>query len=209
MRLEDKEMIDYSVLKDEEVILLAQKKDSDAENYLLEKYREMAKNKAKLYYIIGADSEDVIQEAMIGLFKAIRSHNPERTASFRTYAVYCINNQIISAIKKANRDKHQLLNNSFSLENKIGGNEENPKINHILKASEDTDPEAFLLIKEVVEYIKDDTHNLFSDFESKVLREKIKGNSIKDISKKFHKSPRSVTNAVQRIKKKVVAYLRE
>lgn len=203
MKSDDKEMIDYSKLRDEEVIVLAQQKDSDAETYLLEKYRETAKSKAKLYYIVGADSEDVIQEAMIGLFKAIRSFNPEKNATFKTYAAYCINNQIVSAIKKANREKHQVLNNSYSLENPLG----NPKIDNMLKAPGYTNPEAFLLVKEIVKYIKDDRDELFSDFEAKVLKEKIRGLQIKDIAEKLGKSPKSVTNALQRIKKKVVAYL--
>lgn len=207
MKLDDKEMIDYSKLIDEEIIALAQQKDSDAETYLLEKYRETAKSKAKLYYIVGADSEDVIQEAMIGLFKAIRSFNPEKNATFKTYAAYCINNQIISAIKKANREKHQVLNNSYSLENPLGDREGNPKIDHMLKAPGYTNPEAFLLVKEIVKYIKDDRDELFSDFEAKVLKEKIRGAQIKDIAEKLGKSPKSVTNALQRIKKKVVAYL--
>ena len=117
MRLEDREMknSDLNVLTDESIVKMAQEGSNTAYEYLINKYKESAKMKSKSYFIAGADNEDVIQEGMIGIFKAVRDFDEEKDASFRTFAELCINRQILNAIKGANRQKHQILNESVSL----------------------------------------------------------------------------------------------
>ena len=105
----------YNILTDEELVKMAQEGSVTAEEFLINKYKELAKIKSSMYFIVGGDREDVIQEGMIGIFKAIREFQEEKNASFRTFAEVCINRQIISAIRKANLRKHQILNESVSL----------------------------------------------------------------------------------------------
>ena len=113
--MENSENSAVHILTDEQLVKMAQEGSKTAEEMLIEKYKGIAKGKAKVYYIVGAEAEDVVQEGMIGLFKAIRNYDPDREASFKTYADTCVNSQIITAIKSANRKKHQPLNESLSL----------------------------------------------------------------------------------------------
>ena len=195
------------ILTDEQLTSMAQEGSETAEELLIEKYKTLVKSKAKLYYIVGADSEDVIQEGMIGLFKAIRNFDKDKNASFKTFADVCINSQIITAIKKANRQKHQPLNESVSLNWEIEEGDINNTIGDILRASKENDPEALTLIKEVVSCLNAYDSGIFSDFEWKVWNEKLKGTEYTEIAKRLNKSPKSIDNALQRIKKKVVAYI--
>lgn len=194
------------VLTDEQLLQMAREGSKTAEEILLEKYKGLAKNKAKIYYIVGADSEDVVQEGMIGLFKAIRNFDPDKNASFKTFADVCINSQIITAIKNANRQKHQPLNESLSINKEMDESVSNT-IGDVLRASRENDPEALTLIKEVVSCLKAYDSGLFSDFEWKVWSEKLKGKEYIEIAQSLGKSPKSIDNALQRIKKKVVAYM--
>lgn len=195
------------ILTDEQLVRMAQEGSETAEEILIEKYKGLVKNKAKTYYITGADSEDVVQEGMIGLFKAIRSFDVSKQTAFKTFADTCVNSQIISAIKKANRKRHKPLNESVSLNKEVDDGSQDISVGDILQASMDNDPEALLLLQEVVDYLKTYDSGLFSKFEHEVWIEKLKGKNYMEIAEHLDRSPKSVDNALQRIKKKIVAYL--
>ena len=195
------------ILTDEQLVRMAQEGSETAEEILIEKYKGLVKNKAKTYYITGADSEDVVQEGMIGLFKAIRSFDVSKQAAFKTFADTCVNSQIISAIKKANRKRHKPLNESVSLNKEVDEGTQDISVGDILQASMDNDPEALLLLQEVVDYLKTYDSGLFCKFEREVWIEKLKGKNYMEIAEHLGRSPKSVDNALQRIKKKIVAYL--
>lgn len=201
------EMNRLHILTDEQLVKMSQEGSETAEEILIEKYKGLVKNKAKLYYIVGAENEDVVQEGMIGIFKAIRSYDETKEASFKTYADTCINSQIITAIKKANRMKHQPLNQSVSLSKEMSEGDFEITMGDILQGSMDNDPEALTLLKEVVGCLKEYNTDLFSDLERKVWMEKLKGKGYVEIAQSLGKSPKSIDNALQRIKKKIVAYL--
>lgn len=195
------------ILTDEQLVKMAQEGSETAEEILIEKYKGLVKNKAKTYYITGADSEDVVQEGMIGFFKAIRSFDVSKQAAFKTFADTCVNSQILSAIKKANRKRHKPLNESVSLSKEVDDDTKDVSIGDIMQASMDNDPEALLLLQEVVDYLKTYDGGLFSRFEREVWVEKLKGKNYIEIADALGKSPKSIDNALQRIKKKIVAYL--
>ena len=209
MKSGNKEMDNNAVhiLTDEQLVKMAQEGSETAEEILIEKYKSLAKGKAQIYFIVGADNEDVIQEGMIGLFKAVRSYDQDRDAAFRTYADLCINSQIITAIKKANRRKHQPLNESLSLNKTVMEDDRETTMENVLRDSEENNPEALMLMREVIDCLKAQDSGIFSTFEWKVWNEKLKGRSYTEISKILKKSPKSIDNAIQRIKKKVLAYM--
>ncbi len=211
MKSGNKEMENNTVhiLTDEQLAKMAQEGSTTAEEILIEKYKGIARAKTKLYYIVGAEAEDVVQEGMIGLFKAIRSYDPEREASFKTYADTCVNSQIITAIKKANRMKHQPLNESLSLSKTVIDGDWETTAENLLHDSEENNPEALTLVREVVECLKAQDSGIFSDFEWRVWSEKLKGRSYTEIATQLGKSPKSIDNALQRIKKKVLRFFAE
>ena len=211
MRLEDKEMSndELNVLSDETLVKMAKDGSDYAEEFLIEKYKETVKNKAKAYYIEGADREDVVQEGMIGIFKAIKSFNEKKDTSFRTFAGLCINRQIITAIKRANRQKHQPLNDSVSLYQKTDNDDCKNNILGTLCSGDDTNPETLLLMGEIVNYLKESENGVFSSFENDVLAEKLKGRDYKEIAESLGKKPKVIDNALQRIKKKIARYLND
>ena len=206
----DRENLNY---EDEKLAVMAQKGNLEAEESLMRRYKETVKIKSHYYYMAGADEDDVVQEGMIGLLKAIRQYDPERDASFGTYAGICITRQIINAIRTADREKHKALNTSISLSRPmaaLGRTEreyEDITLGDTLKAGAGENPEAFLIIKDVVYYILHNGDNIFSSFEMQVLNELIKGIDYDKIARKLGKNYKSIDNAMQRIKKKVIGYL--
>lgn len=199
------------ILTDEQLVKMAQEGSETAEEILINKYKSFVRGKAKAYYIAGADQDDVVQEGMIGLFKAIRSFDPDKTAGFRTFADTCVNSQILTAIKKANRQKHMPLNESVSLNSAISPDEADGRTNitlgDIVQASLDEEPESALLMRELTETLSSSGNSIFSELELRVWNEKLQGSTYKEIAEKLGKSPKTIDNAIQRIKKKVVAYL--
>lgn len=192
---------------DEELVKLAQMGDEDAEEYLIGRYKELVKSKSHLYFMAGADREDIVQEGMIGMFKAIRSYEMEKDASFRTFAELCINRQIITAIKGATRLKHSPLNTSVSLSRPMSENDETAQtLAETLSSDSTSDPEALLLLKEVANYIVGNGTDIFSDLEMKVWSEYLHGKSYTDIAKQMGKSPKAIDNAIQRTKRKLSLY---
>lgn len=198
---------DTHILTDEQLVKMSQEGSETAEELLIEKYRSLAKGKAKIYYIVGADREDVVQEGMIGLFKAIRSYDPDRDAAFRTYADMCINNQIITAIKRANRLKHRPLNESLSLSNAVSEEDSETTMGEVLRDKKENNPEELLLMREVIDCLNAQDSGIFSKFEQKVWNEKLKGHTYIEISQNLDKSPKSIDNALQRIRKKVLIFM--
>lgn len=202
-------MNNLHILTDEQLVKMSQEGSETAEEILIEKYKSLVKNKAKAYYITGADNEDVMQEGMIGLFKAIRSYDANKEAAFKTYADTCINSQIITAIKKANRRKHQPLNESISLNCEVNDGDWETTMQDVLEGSGENDPEARALAREVAESLQEIGSGIFSEFEWKVWSEKLKGRDYNEIAESLQRSPKSIDNALQRIKKKILAYLEE
>ncbi|MBR3784876.1 MAG: RNA polymerase sporulation sigma factor SigH [Firmicutes bacterium] len=201
---------DLNVLTDESIVKMAQEGSGTAYEYLIDKYKELAKIKSKTYYIAGGDNEDVIQEGMIGIFKAIRDFDEEKDASFRTFAELCITRQITNAIKGANRQKHQILNESVPLHMGSGAEEgaEGAFAEHFASSSPDTDPESMMLMKEVVDYLKENDRDIFSPLESKVWKEMLKGKNYREIALELRRPAKAIDNAIQRIKKKIETQLK-
>ncbi len=192
---------------DAELVQMAQSGNIDAEETLIRKYKETVRIKAKMYFITGADEDDVVQEGMIGLIKAIRQYETGRGTAFGTFASLCITRQIISAIRMADRDKHKALNTSISLNRPMQDENDDITLVDTLTDSSGQGPESMLVIKDVVYYILHNGDNIFSDFEMQVLSELVKGNDYAAIARKLGKNTKSIDNAMQRTKKKVVRYL--
>ena len=197
----------YNLFEDEKLAGMAQAGDSAAEETLIDRYKELVKSRAHLYFIAGADSEDVIQEGMIGLFKAVRGYNSGREASFRTFAGMCINRQIITAIKTASRLKHEPLNNSISLSRPIrddDGSGKEETIENTLVARQ-SNPEEMILAQDTIDEILAGVSNILSKFEFEVWQLYISGKNYTAIAAETSKSPKSIDNALQRIKRKIAA----
>ena len=195
------------ILTDEQLVLMAREGSETAEEILIEKYKGLVRAKAKAYFIAGAEAEDVVQEGMIGLMKAVRSFDADREASFKTYAGTCINNQILKAIRKAEREKNQPLNDAISLDNHLGEKDENLTIGDILKASMFDEPEEKVIYEDTLLRLKGLSRNIFSPLEAQVLRAKIAGKNYQEIAEELGKSPKTIDNALQRIRKKIMAFL--
>ncbi len=195
------------ILTDEQLVLMAREGSETAEEILIEKYKGLVRMKAKAYFIVGAETEDVVQEGMIGLIKAIRKFDPEREAGFKTFASTCINNQIIKAIRKAEREKNQPLNDAISLNDQVGGKEEGLTIGDILRASLSDEPEEMLIYEESLTRLGELSKETFSPLETQVLRGKIQGKSYQEIAAELGKSPKTIDNALQRIRKKITDFL--
>ncbi len=188
---------------DEQLAVMAQAGDMDAEEYLIRKYKELVKLRSQFYYIIGADGDDVIQEGMIGIFKAIHSFKTEEKASFYTFAEMCINRQIISAIRAASRKKHEPLNDSVSLYDPVN-DDDTVTLQEILKANREMEPEQELMLKALLEEISSNQNNVFSSFEMQVWEGYQQGKDYKEIAAELGKSPKAVDNAIQRTKRKIM-----
>ena len=193
-------------MTDEVLAGLAQAGDREAEDILIRRYVEMIRGKAHLYFIVGADSEDVIQEGMIGLFKAIHDYSGNREATFKTFAELCINRQILTAVKTASRRKHQPLNDSVSLSTPVdetGGG----TLEESLGGDMASNPEAVFMENTLSSLLTDENSTLFSSMERRVLKEYLAGKKYPDIAKLLGKSYKAVDNAMQRIRKKINEYV--
>ncbi|MBR6528470.1 MAG: RNA polymerase sporulation sigma factor SigH [Firmicutes bacterium] len=197
----------YNILTDEEMVKMAQEGSVTAEEYLIKKYKDLVKKKSSTYFIIGGDREDVVQEGMIGIFKAIRGFDENKEASFKTFAEVCINRQIIDAIRNANLQKHQILNESLSLSSDNDPEGEQKTLEERLPSNNGDDPETLMLMKEIGQYLKEESHEIFSALEQKVWDKMLQGKQYQEIALELEKSPKSIDNAMQRIKKKIYSYL--
>ena len=197
----------YNGLSDEELVGRAQQGDQNAEEYLIRKYKDEVRGKAHIYFIMGADGEDIVQEGMIGIFKAIRSYDGEKEASFRTFAELCINRQILSAIKAAARQKHAPLNTSVSFSDPLADEDSDKTLVDTLSSDSSGDPEALYILKEDMNYIELNSAEIFSDMELRVWNEYLKGKNYSQIAEIIGKSPKAIDNAIQRTKRKLHEYL--
>lgn len=193
-----------NILADEAVVRMAQEGSATAYEYLIQKYREVAKIKARTYYIAGGDNEDAVQEGMIGIFKAVRDYEPGAGASFSSFLELCVDRQIKTAMSGANRHKHKILTESVSLVLQEGESENgNPDIAHMMTAGREDEPENAALIKEAVELMRKAGEERLSRFERRVWNEMLKGETYREIADVLQKSPKTIDNAIQRIKKKI------
>ncbi|MDD5448504.1 MAG: RNA polymerase sporulation sigma factor SigH [Actinomycetota bacterium] len=191
-------------LSDEKAVELAQKGDRRAESLLLERYRGFVGMKTQTYFLVGAESEDVIQEGMIGLYKAIRDFKEEKHVSFKAFADVCVTRQIITAIKTATRQKHMPLNNYVSLSNPLRENGEQERaFVDFIPAEESTDPVRVVIGKEELKNFKDNFPEMLSAFEAEVLKGYMQGKSYQDIAIDLDCEVKAVDNALQRIKRKM------
>ena len=196
----------YNNLTDEQIISQIKQGDQNALSYLLDKYRELVNKKVGKYFMIGAEKEDIIQEGMIGLFKAIKNFNEEKQNTFKSFANICIERQLISAIKSSNRQKHMPLNSYLSLNTAAYDNNEEDSVELIDTFDSKTieDPLETVMKKEYYSEIEKAVNKNLSKFEKQVLARFIKGDSYITIAKKLDSPVKSVDNAIQRIRKKAI-----
>lgn len=192
----------YENIPDEKLIEQIRLGDLGAQNYLLEKYRNIVNMKANKFFLIGAESDDMIQEGMIGLFKAIKSFDLEKNNSFKTFANLCIERQLITAIKTSNRQKHLPLNSSFSLNISAYDENEDTTVMEVLDTKFVEDPLDTITKKEYFEFVENRIDENLSFFEKQVLNRYIQGESYVDIAQKLNSPVKSIDNAIQRIRKK-------
>lgn len=191
-------------LADEQIVALSQAGDDEALEFLLMKYRTAVLKRARTYFLIGADHEDIVQEGMVGLFKAVRDFNPEKQSGFRSFAELCITRQMITAIKTATRQKHTPLNTYISLNRPLFDEEYEMTLMDILREeAKVVNPEEIILNKEQYEDIEQKIKTALSQFERRVLSYYLKGKSYQEIGTILQRDPKSIDNALQRIKKKI------
>lgn len=194
---------------DYELVDMAKQGDKYAINKLIEKYSIMVKAKAKTYFLVGADKEDIIQEGLIGLYKAIRDYDEDKTCSFRHFADICVTRQIITAIKTATRQKHIPLNTYISLNRPMFEEESERTLYDMVTTSLDNDPEGLVIDKEAYKDMENRIKKTLSKFEEEVFIKYLSGQSYSDIAISLSKDVKSVDNAIQRVKKKLEKNLSE
>lgn len=188
---------------DEEIVMDAKSGDNKAQEYLIFKYENFVKAKAKSYFLIGADKEDIYQEGMIGLYKAIRDFNPEKSTSFKAFAEICVTRQIITAIKTATRQKHIPLNTYVSLNKPIYEEESERTLLDVLSGLKISDPEELMISKEQMNFIEKKISGVLSDLEKDVLTSYLDGKSYQEIACDLERHAKSIDNALQRVKRKL------
>jgi RNA polymerase sporulation-specific sigma factor len=197
-------------LSDDELVARFQSGDNDSLDVLLQRYRRFTRAKARGYFLIGADSDDIEQEGMIGLFKAVRDFRPDRQASFRAFAELCITRQIITAIKTATRQKHQPLNSYLSLSGTRPGEENGSgTVEEVLEAKGLIDPIEFIISMEDLRSMRRMMSEMLSKLEVEVLRLYVEGKSYQEIAEVLGRHVKSIDNALQRIKRKLDVHLAE
>ncbi|MEA4891594.1 MAG: RNA polymerase sporulation sigma factor SigH [Peptococcaceae bacterium] len=197
----------YEDVEDERVVEMAVAGDKNAEEYLVHKYKNFVRARARSYFLIGADKEDIIQEGMIGLFKAIRDFRPDKQASFRAFAELCITRQIITAIKTATRQKHIPLNSYVSLNKPIYDEESDRTLLDVITGSRITDPEELVISREEFDDIEDKMGEILSPLEWQVLMYYLDGKTYQEIAVDLKRHVKSIDNALQRVKRKLERYL--
>lgn len=197
----------YQVMLDEDVVEFAREGDDGALEYLINKYKNFVRAKARSYFLIGADKEDIIQEGMIGLYKAIRDFRLDKLSSFRAFAELCITRQIITAIKTATRQKHIPLNSYISLNKPIYEEESDRTLLDIISGSKVADPEELIINREEFDNIEDKMGEILSSLEWKVLMSYLEGKSYQEIAEDLKRHVKSIDNALQRVKRKLERYL--
>ena len=200
---ENKKKDPYEGMTDEEIALLARDGDEAALEVLLNKYKNFVRSKARSYFLIGADHEDIVQEGMIGLFKAVRDFRPDKLASFRAFAELCVTRQIITAIKTATRQKHIPLNSYVSLNRPIYDEESDRTLMDVLSEVQMAGPEELLISREDYSSVENRISEVLSDLEMEVLNSYLEGKSYQEIAEDLGRHVKSIDNALQRVKRKL------
>jgi RNA polymerase sporulation-specific sigma factor len=198
-------------LADDELVACYREGNVGALETLLERYRRFARAKGRSYFLVGADSDDIEQEGMIGLYKAFRDFRPERQASFRAFAELCITRQIITAIKTATRQKHQPLNQYVSISGSRSTDDSNSDrvVENLLDDSPSSDPADQVVSGERLDSLRSAMAEMLSGLEVDVLRLYVEGKSYQEIGDKLGRHVKSIDNALQRVKRKLDAHLAE
>ena len=200
---------DFESMTDEQIVVLAQETDGPALEYLLNKYKNFVRTKARSYFLIGADHEDIVQEGMIGLYKAIRDYRAEKLSSFRAFAELCVTRQIITAIKTATRQKHIPLNSYISLNKPIYEEDSDRTLLDVITEDGMSNPEEMIIDREDLTLIEGKIGQMLSDLEKDVLVRYMEGKSYVEIADEMNRHVKSIDNALQRIKRKLLRYLEE
>ena len=188
---------------EEEIVIEAQNGDVRAQEYVISKYESFVKAKSKSYFLIGADKEDIYQEGMIGLYKAIRDFNYEKSSTFKGFAELCVTRQIITAIKTATRQKHIPLNTYISLNKPESEDDSERTLLDIISTIKISDPEALIIGKEEKARIENAITKVLSDLEMEVLQSYLDGKSYQEIACDLDRQAKSIDNALQRVKRKL------
>ena len=194
----------YNSMSDEQLISLVKADDKYALDFIIEKYKDLVNMKVGKYFIIGAEKEDIIQEGMIGLFKAIQGFDNTKQNSFKTFANMCVERQLITAIKTSNRQKHMPLNGYLSLNNAAYDEDEDTTVLEVFDSHQTEDPLDTITKKEYYRRVEEAIDKNLSDFEKQVLARFIKGESYVQIAEKLDTPVKSIDNAIQRIRKKAI-----
>ena len=200
---------EYDDLSDEALVAQCQNGDTLAQEYLMTRYKNFVRSKARSYFLIGADHEDIVQEGMIGLYKAIRDYRPDRLSSFRVFAELCITRQIITAIKTATRQKHIPLNSYVSLNKPLYDEESDRTLLDVIVETRSANPEELIISQEDLSNIQGRINDVLSPLEQEVLSEYLDGKSYQEIAEKLGRHAKSIDNALQRVKRKLEKYLEE
>ena len=190
-------------ISDEEIVLKAKGGNKLAQEKIINKYDQFVRNKEKSYFLIGADKEDIYQEGMIGLYKAIRDFNPEKLTSFKGFAELCITRQIITAIKTATRQKHIPLNTYVSLNKPMYEEESDRTLLDVIEGLTVSDPEELIIGREEVNHIEKEISKVLSELELEVLMSYLDGKTYQEIACDLDRQAKSIDNALQRVKKKL------
>jgi RNA polymerase sporulation-specific sigma factor len=197
----------FDTLTDEQLVEVARNGDTEALDFLISKYKPVVRLKVKSYFLIGADKEDIVQEGMIGLYKAIRDFKDDKLASFKAFAELCVKRQIITAIKTATRQKHIPLNSYVSLDKPVFEEESTKTLMDMLTGTTIDDPEKLIIHREEFNYLEEKIGQVLSDLERQVLTLYLEGCSYQEISAKLDRHVKSIDNALQRIKRKLERHL--
>ena len=198
----------YDGCSDEDLLArIRGERGDEALDYLINKYRNFVRSKARSYILIGADREDIVQEGMIGFFKAIRDYRPDKLSSFRAFAELCVTRQIITAIKTATRQKHIPLNSYVSLNKPIYDEDSDRTLLDVLSGARISDPEELVISHEEFIDIEQKMEEILSDLEWRVLMSYLDGKSYQEIAVDLHRQVKSIDNALQRVKRKLEKYM--
>lgn len=203
---DDFDFISFNTMDDEDIVELAKIDNSLALEFILHKYKNFVRSKVRTYFIVGADKDDIIQEGMIGLYKAIRDYDRKKLASFRSFAEICITRQIITAIKSATRQKHMPLNFYVSL-NKPVYEESERTLEDVIPEEKNMDPMELFIGREDLDIIETKIGEVLSGLELEVLMSYLEGRTYQEISVALNRDVKSIDNALQRLKRKLERYL--
>lgn len=201
------DILSFKVMNDEEIVKLAQDGNEGALEFIIYKYKNSVRSKARSYFLVGADKDDIIQEGMIGLYKAVRDYNKDKLTSFRSFAELCITRQIITAIKSATRQKHMPLNFYVSLNKPVYEEESERTLMDIIAENKAIDPMELFIGREDMDVMESRICEVLSSLEMEVLMSYIDGRSYQEIAEDLKRDVKSIDNALQRVKRKLERFL--